>query len=270
MENYAQGANAVLSNPDIATTDTLVLSAIESTPKSAVAGIMPVIKAKGPSVRWVEPIYKEDKIVMKGREIYMDDEKSRMRLEFSFTAADDLRHLYSPDAFKNIIQNWVLWFKHQRQMEQLLEILNSPAVASLPYSAQGALTLSITDDNVELLKTQIMVAITSLMKAFQFSDMDYSIVAPFEIAFIALELQAKIPGKIHFMGCDEVKDIYVFPTGTTNSSRAGFALFDYADTAQLTHDPQTGEEIYFIFSRSRVALNPIHEDSPVIRKIELN
>ena len=274
MENYVLDGAMVLSKDNIAGTDNLITSAIENMPISAVAGIMPVSKTRGPASQWVEPFYKVDdngdnKIIMVSTPVVLDEEPTRQRLTFSCLAADELRRTYTPEAFTHLVQNWVSWYRNSKHRKQLSELLKSPAIAGLPYNAAGPGLIDITDDKVEAVKNQIIHCITSLSKRFQLGDMHFSVVGPYEAAWSVLEVQNKVPGKLHFMGDDTLDDLYIFPTGTHNMSRAGFVLFDYADAIQRTHDSSSGEEVYFIYNRSRVVLNPIHRLSPIVEKVKL-
>lgn len=270
MENYADLGAIVLSRDDIGGTDNLIATAIETMPASAIAGIMPVTKPRGPSSKWIEPNFYDDKFELLAREVNMDDENVMTRLPISCRAVDNLKSTYSPDAFINIIQQWALRLKHNRQRSQFLELINLPSIQTLPVSVQGPNIVQMNEDKIELLKSQIIQCIQILMKRFQFSDIDFSICGPFEAAFAVLELQTKLPGKIHFMGDESLDHVYVFPTGTTGMSRAAFALFDYADTFRRTTDYESGEDVWFFFNRSRVALNPIHDVRSMIEKISLN
>lgn len=269
MENYVLDGAAVLSKDNIATTDNLIATALETMPTSAVAGILPVVKSRGPSSIWVEPWYLEDKVELIRRDIILDDNTPVRRLSFSCVAADDLRSIYQPQAFTNLVQGWLLSAKHRKQRAQLEALLKSPEITAVPYYADGPDVTSLTDDHVELLKSQIMAVIEGILRDFQLSEMEMSIVGPYACSFAVLELQTRLPGKIHFMGTDQVDDLYVFPTGTSNMSRAAFALFDYSGTVQRTVDSTNGEEVYFFHDRSAIGLNPIHQKEPMVRRISL-
>lgn len=269
FENYFLDGAATLSRDNQATTDNLITSAIENMPASAVAGVMPITKTRGPTSQWVEPWYAEDKLELVSTPVAMDTGDSKKRLAFTCVAADNLRMTYTPEAFTKLVTNWVLFYKHNRQRKQLIDLLKSDAIASMPAFATAPVLENMTKDKIEELRTQIMHCIVDLAKDFQLGDMDYSIVAPYHAAWAILDLQSRIPGKIHAMYDDTITDIYVFPTGTVNMSRAGFALFEYADTIQRAVDSASGEESYFIYNRSAVILNPIHQKHPIVRTIKI-
>lgn len=269
MENYILDGAAVLSKDDIAGTENLIATAIETLPQSSVAQIMPVTKARGPASKWVEPYFSDDKIELVARDVIMDDDNSQKRLSFSCVAADDLRKMYTNDAFVKLIQSWILMRKHKRQRDQLIELLQGPEVQAIPFSSVGPSVQNITEDKLEQIKSNIISAIHSLNKRFQLDKIDFSVVGPYEISYAVLEIQNIIKDRLHFMGDDRLDSIYVFPTGTTGMSRAGFAIFDYADTIQKTYDSNSGEEVFFVYNRSKVALNPINIKEPIIEKISL-
>lgn len=268
MENYADDGAAVLSKDNIASTDNLIATAIKDMPESAIAGIMPVMKTRGPATRWVEPYYQDDKFELIARDAGMDDNSNVYRLPITCVAVDDIRRNYTPEAFKELIQGWALFLRHKRQRKQLVEILTSPVVANLPAISTTSNYETLTEDKLESIRSQVVEAIQDLMKRFQLSEMDFSVIGPYKVAFAILEIQSRVPGKIHFLGEDEIDDIYVFPTGTVNASRSGLALFEYADSFQRAYD-DSGNEVWFYHNRSRIALNPIHEREPIINRIEL-
>lgn len=269
FENYAMNGAATLSYDNQATTDNLITSAIEAMPASAVGGIMPISKTRGPTSQWVEPWYAEDKLELVTTPVTMDDKDSMRKLSFTCVAADNLRRTYTPEAFASLVQNWVLFHKHARQRRQLINLLKSDAIASMPAFATAPTLEDMTKDKIEELRTQIMHCIVDLAKDFQLDEMDFSIVAPYSAAWAILDLQSRIPSKIHAMYDDTITDIYVFPTGTANMSRAGFALFEYADSIQKGTDSVSGEEIFFVYNRSAVVLNPIHARHPIVRTIKI-
>lgn len=269
MENYIDIGAAVLSKDDIAGTDNVLASALETIPKSAVGDIMPVTKPRGPQSRWVEPNFEDDKFELLARQVDMDDSENLQRLAFSCRVFEDLKHMYTTEALVNMVQTWALRIKHNKQRKQLLDLINSPPIQNLPVTVNGPSVVNMNEDKIELLKTQIIQCIHILMKRFQFSDIEFSVIGPFESAFAVLELQTKMPGKIHFMGDDSLDHVYVFPTGTTGMSRAAFTVFDYADTFRRTVDSESGQEVWFFLNRSKVALNPIHDKLPIIEKISL-
>lgn len=274
MENYILDGAAVLSKDDIAGTDSLIASALDEMPSSAVAGIMPITKIQGPTSQWVEPYFGGDpldsRVELLSTQVIMDDDMTQKRLEFGCATAEDIRRMYTPEGFKSIVRGWMLFHKHSRQRTQLEELLMSSAVDNLPFLASGASLVDITDDAVESIKAKILYCITALLKNHQLGTMDFSVVGPFEASWPVLEVQTKVPGMLHFMGSDKLKHIYVFPTGTEDMSRAGVGLFEYADVCQRTTDSTTGEELYLFYNRSNVVLNPIHTKEPMVAKISLS
>ena len=270
MENYVNDGAAVLSKDNIASIDEMIVTAVARLPASAVVDIMPITKTAGPSIYWIEPWYQENKIKLISTTLAMDDNASQRRLSFTAHAAENLRHVYTPESFTKTVQNWVMWYKFERQRKQLIDILTGPVISLLtPITLGINLADNATQDETNAVESAIMQAITSLRRRFKLGDMDFSVVGPYEISWAVLQLQAKIPGKIHYMGDDTIDKVYVFPTGSGNMSRAGFGLFEYADTIQSAYDSDTGEEVYFYYNRSVVALNPVHTAEPIVEVISL-
>lgn len=269
MNDYPLSGAAVLSYDNIAGTDNLIASAIELMPSSAVNNIVPVAKVKGPASTWVEPLYEKDKIKLVKTPIQIGE--NRQRLEFTTDAMENLRHTYQPENVLKIIQGWVKNHKYENQAEQLMQILESPEFRNLD-SFGNPITINpqMTDDVVEIVKARITAVVTAITRDWKIGEMDFSVVGPYEVAWAVLDLQTKVPGKIHFMGDDKATSIYVFPTGTDNTSRAGFCYFEYSDEVMRTLDPDSGDEVYFLFNRAKMVVNPIHTpQKPLIRRIGL-
>ena len=274
MENYSMGGAAVLSKDNLASTESVIAAAIEAIPYSAIANIIPVTDIKSSSTYWVEPSFSVDGIKLISEVVNLDGEDKPARLSFTVIAAEDLRKTYTPEAFKNLVQSWVLSYKFNRQRNQLIDLLLSPAV-NIPSMTTPIDLLMASEDEVSSIKSSIMHAIMSIDRRFKFGLMSYSIVGPFEISWLVLELQSLVPGKIHFMGDERIKDIFVFPTGTKSQSGSGyygaaFSLFEFKDTLQATYDSTYGEEVFFYYNRSKVALNPIHAKERIVEVIKLS
>lgn len=279
MENYAFNNAATLSLRDVETTDNLISSALETLPKSAVAQILPVVKTKGPTSQWVEPFYNlranpavnlgEDldgslKLVSRSVEIF----NNRKRLGLTSETVEDIMKMYTPEGFKTLIRNWFMFHKNAQQRADLISILKSPEVDGVPPEATVPNMKNVlTDDNSKIIQTRILQAISDLQKDFQLQNVAFSIVAPYEFAFAILSLQNQFRGMINVMYDDSIEKLYIFPTGDNNLSRAGLAIFEFADNIQRSYDSETGEEVYFGFNRSKVVLNPIHQLHPIVRNI---
>ena len=271
MENYLNGANAVLSLPDGETTDNLIASAITSLPKSAVAAVMPVVKTKGPTSQWVEPYFDtKGKIELLSSPVSMYEvSNTRKNMVFSSNAAEDLARMYTPEAFSSTLHNWVLFQKNIQQRDELVRVLQSPEVSGIAPNAVIPNVVNTTQEDVyEFIQDQVLRVVSQIKKDYQLGDVHFSVVGPYDIAYPMMRLESMFK-KLHVMCDDRLDRIYVFPTGDNAMSRAGLAIFEYADEVQKAVDPDTGDLSYWVYNRSTIQINPCHKKLTLIRNIQV-
>lgn len=272
MESYVLDGSATLSQVHGETTDNLIFSAIEKLPASAVAEIMPVVKTKGPTSQWVEPWYTKDKFEMVSTSVSMFEEhNTRKHLEISANAVDDIRRMYSDEAFQKSIQNWILFNKNNIQRSVLIKLLKSAEVDSIPADANiPNLKQPLVEDDSKIIQTRILQVINDLTKDFQLSSKEhFSVVAPYELGYALTQLQLTLRERLHILYDDDISKVYVFPTGSNRLDRAGLAIFEYADEIQKAINPQTGDYNYWVYCRSNIIANPVHKKHPIIRNISI-
>lgn len=271
MEHYSNDGAATLSLYHGSDTDNLIASAIKTLPKSAVAEIMPVVKTKGPTSQWVEPWYVDDKIKLVSTPISMFAESNkRKHISFSAEALDKICRTYTPEGFTHVVHNWVLFQKNKQQRNELVQLLKSPEINGVPADGNiPNLKDPLSEDNSKLIQTRILAVMNDIKKDFQLGNAHFSVVAPYELGFAMTQLQITLKDKIHVMFDDTVDKVYVFPTGERDLSRAGFAIFEYADEHQKAIDPETGESVFWVYNRSQIAVNPLHQEHPIIRNLTI-
>lgn len=273
MQNYALGANAVLSTLDGETTDNLIASAIDTLPKSAVSAVMPVVKTKGPTSQWVEPYYTNNKLQILASPVTMYNETSnRKNIRFSCNAVEDIMRMYKPESFMHTLHNWILFQKNSKQRDELVKVLQSAEVDGIaPDSEVNGLINPTVEDNYEIAIQKIMETMARIQKDHQLGDVPFSVCGPYELLYPVYRANSWMrQDRINFFGDDRLTKIYVFPTGDNHASRAGLCLFEYADEVQKSLDSETGDLSYWVYSRSTIVVNPIHSKTPLIRNITIN
>lgn len=269
MEHYDLSGQATLSLENVETTDNLIATAIKTMPSSAVAGILPVVKTKGPTSQWVEPLYLADKVKFVSSPVTMFIEgNTRKRLSFTSNAVENLTHMYTPQSVVDTLQRWIAFFKNAQQREDIIGVLNSPEVQANAPQQTIDLTTNI-EDKFELVQDAVVREIVAIKKDYQMGSNHFSVVAPYAAAYAIEGITRKTNFKVHTMFDDRLDKIYVFPTGDETASRAGLTLFEYADEWQRAIDSETGELVYWIYNRSSVVLNPCHKETPIVRSIQL-
>lgn len=270
METYIT-TSATLSLDNIETTDNLIASAIKTIPKSAVASIMPVVKTKGPTSQWVEPWFNEDKLELVSTPVSVfEKQNERRNIRFSSNALEDICRIYTPEAFTSLVHSWVLFQKNKKQRDELVQLLESPEVKGVtPEASIPSLRDPLSQDDSKIIQTRVIQAINDIQKDFQLGEVHFSIAAPYEMGYALSLLKLTFKEKIHIFYDERLTKVYIFPTGDSDMSRAGLSVFEYSDEIQKSIDPETGDLAYWVYSRSKIAINPIHQKHPIIRNLEL-
>lgn len=296
-------ASAILSELDGSPLDGIIASAIQKVPFQAVSDIMPTIKLKGPTSQWIEPYYVDntenagvaDKILAGAGEVKgfaqsngklrmlstpidtFRRESARNNLRLSCEALDKLVATYTEEGAVTTISNWMLFHKHSRQREVVVNLLNDLAATLTPvdtFAIPKAANAGSVEDTEILIQNSIHTAMMQLNRDLQINSKSFSIVAPFEASFAIMKMQSFLctncsEFKINVMYDERAKNIYVFNNSVEGLARSGMGLFEYTDTAQRVNDENTGAEQFIFYNRWDIAINPIHNSTPVIKMISL-
>lgn len=261
---YAASRSATLAQ-DLATTDSIIATAIETIPSTPLINIMPIVKVSGPTSEWVEPWFSKDIVELMQVPVDMYHAQNvQNRIAFSTQVADDIRKTYTPEAFVQFVQHWYLAYKIKKLNTQLHEVLTNSVMTASPVLG------TTTADNAEEVGRLILAACANITRLNMTSTRTFSIIAPYSAAYTVNELHENLrlyDFKIWFI--DGINRIYVFPTGSQAADRAGLALFEYRDAVQKTIDPETAEEVYFMYPRSLIVLNPTQPRGQIVQQIQV-